>query len=319
MDETTRDEDGWVTARLVALEQANRRLWLGIGTLLMTLISVALAGFLFVSSIELAPPIAGAAGGSIEATDLTLSGALRVVDESGRNLVWIGREPARPGDSAAPEQSMIGLFSAAGGETPLQTVRIATSQLGSALSLSTPDGAESVSAFAGDTGVTLELRRGEKAQVLSERSEGQLAASAPAATPAPAPSPALVAPQPEGKRAEAPATAARGSDAERGAALDLSDPTIQPLGADFYVGQLTLDDSRGTLRVSGRLINASSLDQLRAEFRLTVGGRELPFSVGRIPAGGSTAFTVELPSMDSAALRSARMRWVRSTLSYRTE
>ncbi len=315
MDETTRDEDGWVMARLVALEQANRRLWLGIGALFMTLISVALAGFLFVSNVELDVPAAGAAGGSLEATDLTLRGALRVVDEDGRNLVWIGREPASAGASAAPAQSVIGLFSAAGAEAPLQTVRLATSPQGSALSLSTPDGSESVSAFAGDAGVALELRRGEKTHVLSERSEAKAAAGAPASPPAPLARET----QPAGKRSEAPATASRGSDAEKGTAVDLSDPTIQPLGADFYVGQLALDDSRGVLRVSGRLINASSVDQLRAEFRLTVGGRELPFSVGRIPAGGSTAFTVELPSVSSSALRSARLRWVRSTLSYLTE
>jgi hypothetical protein len=316
MDETTRNEDGWVMARLVALEQANRRLWIGIAASFMTLISVALAGFFWLGSLEFpALPAATDANSSLVANDLTLHGALRVVDESGRNLVWIGREPSSTGASAAPAQSVIGLFSTTGSEDPLQTVRIATSQLGSALALGTPDGSESVSAFAGDSGVSLELRRGETTRVLSERDEG--GSAAPALTPAPVTRDTRPA---QGKRTEAPAIASRATgEAERGTAVDLSDPAIQPLGGDFYVGQLSLSDQGGVLRVSGRLINASSIDQLRAEFRLTVAGRELPFSVGRISAGSSTAFTVELPSANSAALRSARLRWVRSTLSYLSE
>ncbi|MEX2209031.1 MAG: hypothetical protein WEF50_22670 [Myxococcota bacterium] len=315
MDETTRNEDGWVMARLVALEQMNRRLWIAIAALGMTGISVCLAAYFVMANLELpAGAVASDAdpGASLVANDLTLHGALRVVDEAGRNLVWIGREPATSGASAAPGQAVVGLFAASGPEATQQTVRIATSPLGSALALSTPDGHESVSAFAGDTGVALELRRGETTRVLSERADGTAAARAPAAK-----EPAA---RPDGKRSEAPAIAATAKgEAERGTQVDLSDAVIQPLGGGFYVGQLALSDQGGVLRVSGRLINASSIDQLRAEFRLTVAGRELPFSVGRIPAGSSTAFTVELPSANSAALRAARLRWVRSTLSFLSE
>jgi hypothetical protein len=315
MDETTRNEDGWVMARLVALEIANRRLWIALAALGMTLISVCLAAIFVAASLELpAHGVSGASssGGSVVASDVTVSGALRVVDESGRNLIWIGREHATSGASAAPAQAVIGLFAASGAEAPQQTIRIATSPVGSALALSTLDGSESVSTFAGESGVALELRRGDTTRVLSERSDG--AASAPARAPA------AKDVKPEGKRAEAPAVATASSGgADRGTVVDLSDPAIQPLGGGFYVGQLSLSDSGGVLRVSGRLINASSIDQLRAEFRLTVAGRELPFSVGRISAGSSTAFTVELPSADAAALRAARLRWVRSTLSYLSE
>ncbi len=312
MDENAGNEDGWVMARLVALEQANRRLWIGLGALAMTLVSVCLAAFLVAASLDLpahaGSGAGGASAGSFVADDVTVSGSLRVVDEAGRNLVWIGREPAPAGASTAPSQAVIGLFAGASSEeAPLQTIRLATSPLGSALSLSTPDGSESVSAFAGGSGVALELRRGEASRVISERADGAPAAREPAA-------------KGVGKRAEAPAIATSAAgEAERGTIVDLSDPAIQPLGGGFYVGQLSLSDQGGVLRVSGRLINATSVDQLRAEFRLTVAGRELPFSVGRISAGSSTAFTVELPSANAAALRAARLRWVRSTLSYLSE
>jgi hypothetical protein len=319
MDETTRNEDGWVMARLVALEQMNRRLWIALAALGMTGISVCLAAYFVLANLELpagAAPAEGDTGASLVANDLTLHGALRVVDEAGRDLVWIGREPATAGASATPGQAVVGLFAATGPEATQQTVRIATSPLGSALALSSPDGHESVSAFAGDTGVALELRRGETTRVLSERADGEAAALA-AATKEPAAVPAAA--RPAGKRSEAPAIATAVKGEERGTQVDLSDPVTQPLGGGFYVGQLTLSDQGGVLRVSGRLINSTSIDQLRAEFRLTVAGRELPFSVGQIPAGSSTEFTVELPSANSAALRSARLRWVRSTLSFLSE
>ena len=94
---------------------------------------------------------------------------------------------------------------------------------------------------------------------------------------------------------------------------------LQALGQDFYVGKLSLSDESGGLRVSGRIVNASSVDQLRVEFRLSVANRELPFSVARIGAGNSTPFALEIPRASNAELREARIRWVRSTLSYGTE
>jgi len=310
MDETAGNADGWVIARIVALENANRRLWIALAALGMTLVSLGIAAVFLAVNIEL-PTGTGsrasdASGASIVADDVTVRGALRVVDDDGRSLVWIGRERASAGASAGPGgQAVIGLFAGTSSEAPQQTIRLATSGLGSALSLSTPDGSDSVSVFAGTSGVSLELRRGETSRVISERADGAPDARRPAS---------------EATRAEAPAIAgAATGESERGALVDLSDPAIQPLGGAFYVGRLSLSDQSGVLRVSGRLINATSIDQLRAEFRLSVAGRELPFSVGRIAAGSSTAFTVELPSANAAALRAARMRWVRSTLSYLSE
>ena len=105
----------------------------------------------------------------------------------------------------------------------------------------------------------------------------------------------------------------------RGISVDLTDPVLQALGQGLYVGKLSLSDESGGLRVSGRIVNASSVDQLRAEFRLFVADRELPFTVARIGAGNSTPFALEIPRASSADLRDARIRWVRSTLSYGTE
>jgi len=310
MDETTGDADGWVVARLAALERANRRLWIGLATLGMVLASVCLAAFFVAANVDL-PSNAdrhagGASWGNVVADDVTVRGALRVVDDAGKSLVWIGRERPQAGTAAAGKgQAVIGLFAGTGAEAPQQTIRLATSPLGSALSLSTPDGSDSVSVFAGESAVSLELRRDKTSRVISERADGA-PATAPRAS--------------EGPRVEAPAVArAVAGEAGRGEVIDLTDAAIQPIGDGFYVGRLALNDQSGVLRLSGRLINSTSIDQLRAEFRLSVAGRDLPFSVGGIPAGSSTAFTVELPAANSAALRGARLRWVRSTLRYQSE
>ena len=81
----------------------------------------------------------------------------------------------------------------------------------------------------------------------------------------------------------------------------------------------SVTDSNSGLRVRGKIVNATSLDQARAEFRLTVGRREVPFTVARIAAGTSAPFVVELPQSATEDVKSARMRWARSSVSYGEE
>lgn len=313
MDQPVGNEDAWVLSRITALERGNRRLWITIAALAMMLVSVCLAIVLFAASVELPDGTkvagVGTSRGDLDTDDLTVHGALRVVDAQDRNLVWIGAEPVVAGAGATAGQTVIGLFAGGTADSPQQTVRLATSARGSALALSTPDGTRSASIFAGENGGSLELRRGETTRLISERPDSEPATRAPA--------PAEAAPTGTTTRAETPTVSASASaDGARGSVVDLSDPAMHPIGNGFYVGRLSLSDERGGLRVSGRLVNAESVDQLRAEFRLTVAGREVPFSVARIAAGAGTDFAVEIPDADAAALRTARMRWVRSTVSY---
>ncbi len=311
MPETAGDQDAWVAARLAALERGNRRLWAGVAALGMTLIGLCIAAVFLAATVTvpgmLSPGTKAQRGVSTEVDDLTVRGSLRVVDDAGRSLVFIGREAAPAGASAGSGQAVIGLFAGSGKTAPTQTIRLATSGLGSALSLSTSDGTSSSSIFAGESGALLELRRGENSRLVSERDEGKAPGKRTAASSA-------------GLRVEAPAIArAPSRGTEQGAVVDLNDPALQPIGGGLYVGRLSISDQSGALRVQGRLVNGTSVDQTRAEFRLTVAGRELPFSVGRISAGSSTRFTVEIPTASPASLREARIRWVRSTLSYLSE
>ncbi len=329
MDKNIENVDAWVVARISALERANRRLWVGITAVFTTLVSLAIAGGLFAAYFEL--PAGGASGGAsdqLSVGDLEVRNSLRVVDADGRNLVWLGREAGRGGDP----QVVLGLFAAAGSGEPQQTIRVATSALGSALSLSSPDGGTSSSLFAGKAVASLELRRGATVATFTEKAApgptpaqaGAAPASPPAAPEAaPAPPPMRATREPAGPAApaalaEADALAARGAGEGGSVTVDLTNPTLQSLGSGFFVGPTSVTDSSGGLRVRGRIVNATSVDQSQAEFRLGVGKREVSFSVARVGAGGSAPFAVELPD-GKADVRAARMRWLRSTVRYGEE
>jgi len=313
------ETDVWVVARIAALERANRRLWIGLSALVMALVTLLAVGALIATNLELPSATAGRVdvleAGTVRASEVAVKGAIRVVDEQGHDLVWMGREPGASGARAG--QTVIGLFSSdPTSESTQQALRLAASPLGAAMSLGSPDGTVSASLFVAPSGASLELRKGDKTRVVSDGDEGAVAGRpAGPVTASAAPPPSASA----GPRAEAPAISRPAAADARGVAIDLTDSVLQPLGQDFYVGRLGLSDAAGVVRVSGRIVNAGSVDQLRAEFRLSVGGRELPFSVARITAGGSTPFSLEIPKASNAELRDARIRWVRSTLSYGTE
>jgi hypothetical protein len=317
MEPQSENVDAWVVARIGALERANRRLWVGIAALFTTLASLGIAGGLFAAHFEipegaLAP---GGVTGALRVGELEVHQSLRIVDDEGRNLIWLGRE-TEGAAGAAGGQAVLGLFATNGSSDPQQTVRIATSSLGSALSLSSVDGSTSSSLFAGKSGVSLELRRGANARTLNESREPGTAAAAAVAPPV-APAPAKSAP--ETPRTEADALAARVAGEPGSYTIDLTNPTLQSLGSGFFVGPTSVTDSSGGLRVRGRIVNATSVDQARAEFRLVIGKREVSFSVARVGAASSAPFAVELPASGKDDVRSARMRWVRSSVSYGEE
>jgi hypothetical protein len=91
---------------------------------------------------------------------LSLRGGLELVDESGRRLAFLGREPGAFGSSAPVA---LGLYDGHDG----QAVRIAASPGGAALSLAAPGGTRSVSIVAFPTGAQLDVRDGERGTVLS--------------------------------------------------------------------------------------------------------------------------------------------------------
>ncbi|HTO70518.1 MAG TPA: hypothetical protein VMR31_11710 [Myxococcota bacterium] len=316
MERPTEDVDAWVVARLGALERANRRLWIGVAASFTTLVSLCIAGAMFAAHLEV-PESAGTAaatGGLLTVDDLEVRRAVRLVDEAGHTLISLGREV--PAQGGGEPQAVLALF-AGGAREPQQTVRVATSSLGSALSLASVDGSTSSSLFAGASGVSLELRRGAAVRTWTEAREPGTAVAA-ATVPAPPPPPVAAKPGAAAPRTEADALAPK-SAGDGSATIDLTNPTLQAMGSGFLVGPTSVTDSSGGVRVRGRIVNATSVDQARAEFKLAIGSREVSFSVARVAAGGSAPFAVELAVGGKADVRTARMRWVRSAVSYSEE
>lgn len=312
--QTNDSQDAFVLARLAALERTNRLLRAGLVLVFTTLVSLGIAAVLFAMHVELPEGVASTlgGGGSVRVDELEVRKSLRVVDDAGRSLIWLGRETDKPSGSDA--QAVIGMFAAGPEGEPQQTMRMATSRLGSALALSSLDGSATSSMFAGASGVSLELRRGDATRTFSEQRESAI--GGPPAMPAMPPSaPREAERAPKGAPSQADALAARPAG-DGAASVDLTNPVLQAIGSGFLVSPTSVTDSSGGLRVRGRIVNATSLDQARAEFRLTVGKREVPFTVARISAGNSAQFVVEFPQSESADVRTARMRWARSNVSY---
>jgi hypothetical protein len=316
MDNKIEDVDAWVVARLGALERANRRLWIGVAASFSTLAGLGIAGVLFAAHLELpAGSLPQATTGALEVEDLEVHRALRVVDDAGRTLITLGRDEKARGGAA---QAVLALF-ATGDKGPLQTVRVATSPLGSGLSLSSLDGSASTSLFAGASGVSLELRRGASVRTLTDAREPTASVAAVAPLQPPPVAPVLgPAKTDAGPRSEAEALAAK-SGGDGSALVDLTNPTLQAVGSGFLVGPASVTDSSAGIRVRGKIVNATSVDQSRAEFKIAVGSREVSFTVARVSAGSSAPFSVELAAGGRADVRSARMRWVRSNVSYGEE
>src|SRR5262245_41777932 len=153
MENTNETQDAWVLARIAALERANRRLGLGLALSFTTLVSLVIAGALLYTA-HLPEGLASVLGGGAASVDeLEVRKALRVVDDAGRDLIRLGRE-VDPRGGGGDTQAVIGLYAAgAGGGEPQQTMRLATSRLGSAFALSSLDGGATSSLFAGKAGV----------------------------------------------------------------------------------------------------------------------------------------------------------------------
>lgn len=97
--------------------------------------------------------------------------------------------------------------------------------------------------------------------------------------------------------------------------IDLTEETLQDIGSGFTVGKLKLSARLTGLELSGVIINRESVTHEQATFSLRVGRQSKEFVVARIPAGGSSRFTVYVPD----AMQSARfgvLSYVRSTVRY---
>jgi hypothetical protein len=299
--QTNESQDAWVLARFAALERANRLLWAGLVLTFMTLASLGLAAAMVATHLELPAGMASAlgGGGTVSVDELQVHKAVRVVDDAGRDLVWIGREP----DRANPGSDGQAVTAAGPRANPNDVVAPPRRQRGSARRST----ATRLPLFAG--------ARGTSRAAAPPRARFRSSATARALQ-CPPGRPRRAAPPASQRRAEAGYAPAGGTGGRWCAFIDLTNPCAAGDGKGFPVRRPRSPLERRSARAH---VNATSLDQARAEFRLSVGKREVPFTVARIDAGTSAQFVVELPQSPSADGKDARMRWTRSSVSYGEE
>jgi hypothetical protein len=214
--------------------------------------------------------------------ELTVRGALHVVDENGRELAYLGQE----GKNGGP--IVLNLFSPESPE-PRQTLRMAATASGSAISMQSPLGTSTLTLYATDSGPEIELGRGSRRKVISEH-------TGPRST------------------AVLPPVSARGNG--QVGLVDLTLPAIQEIGNGFMVVQLGLAKQGTGVRVSGRVINSTSVQHAGIQFGISVGGQSQRFDINLISPGNSTGFAVDIPDVRLDDAKTAQIRYLRSTVNY---
>lgn len=215
---------------------------------------------------------------SVSVDDLEVHGAIRIVDEHGRQLAVLGRE----GEDGP---MVLGFFGSDGFEEQ-QTVRLAASGSGSAMTLAAPGEDTEMTLTAAKFGTDIQIRRGADTRTLSD------------------------------ERAPTPMLAVADPTAQPSAEVNLTNPAIQDIGHGLMVVKLLAVDRDGGLGISGRVINAASLRHTRLRFRVSVAGRSEEFGIVMISPGNSTGFAVTIPGVSTADARVAMIEYLGSTLSY---
>lgn len=220
--------------------------------------------------------------------ELWVHGAIHLLDESGQQIALLGQEQ-RIGPI------VLGLYApTAPGQESEQTLRLATSESGSALSVRTATGDSSVTIFAGERGPEVELKQGSVGRLITHLSEPLRHATSSVARGLPA----------------------VGSGSPSSPEIDLSLDGIQDIGGGFMVSRLAAEERPDGVKVTGRVINTTSIKHRQLRFRMTLGERSEVFEINLISPGNSTGFAVLLPDAQLAGSGFARIEYLNSTVTY---
>jgi len=230
-------------------------------------------------------------GGTATLDELYLRGSLHVLDDSGREVALLGRESDQ---KAGPV--VLGLYSPTEGE---QTLRLATSESGSAISVRTPNGDSSLTLFAGHSGPELEINQGDQRRVISEQEPAPRVVTAAASGRA---LPAV------GAASHAPLLGPQ--------AIDLATSQLQDVGHGFLVSRLAATAHPNGVRIAGRIINTTSVRHRDLAFRIGLGGHAREFKINLISPGNSTSFAAVIPDASLDSNPAAEIEFLSSTVNY---
>ncbi|HXZ86472.1 MAG TPA: hypothetical protein VEI82_13395 [Myxococcota bacterium] len=212
--------------------------------------------------------------------NLTVRGSIRIVDDQGNVVALFGN---LPGERGQAESTGLELRSGAAAG-PSETLRLESLPSGATVSLHTPDRHSSMTLVSGDAGPYVLLAQGTHQRLIGTDSGEAL-----------------------------PAVGAGAHAAANGRELDLLDPRAQSLGDGLSAVGLRVTHGR----LSGRILNTSSVRHSDVAVELAVADQRLALAVPVISPGNSTGFSIAAPQdVPEAMLHSARVSRVTSTLHY---
>jgi hypothetical protein len=280
-----------LTVRAAQIERRSRRsVRAALAALLAAAVSLALfwlpAGWLPPRAAQYADLVAGA----LSVDHLLVRGQVELVDESGRRLAFLGREPAEVG---GPAPVAFGLY---GDAADSQVLRMAASSRGAALSLEAPEGESSLSLVALAGGAQIDLRDGETTRQLGTE---------------PPPLPSVAAAPSESAAREIPEWRPEASDPTLGPVTNAID-----VGDGFAAVDLALTASDAGAQLSGRIVNGTALTHHGLAFRVTIDGVTESLTIPKISPGNSTGFSLVIPGATSAPVTPPSIAFVGSTIGF---
>lgn len=98
--------------------------------------------------------------------------------------------------------------------------------------------------------------------------------------------------------------------------VDLTSPSIQQIDAEFELAKCDVNTHLNGVKVTGRIINTTSITYVNPNFTITVGESENTFWVSRISPGNSTAFSVHIPNVQVESARYGYIVYKSGSVSY---
>jgi hypothetical protein len=98
--------------------------------------------------------------------------------------------------------------------------------------------------------------------------------------------------------------------------VELGNARLQPLRLGFAVSELRTEREDTAVRVTGRMINASSLGYRNATFRVKAGTSSAELTIDVLPPGGSGAFSVLLANLPLEGAHVATLSFVSAAVEY---
>ncbi len=98
--------------------------------------------------------------------------------------------------------------------------------------------------------------------------------------------------------------------------VNLNIPAVQRIDNDFMVAKLSVSPHMTGVKISGRIINATSLPHEDLKFRITVSDKSTEFNINKLKPAGSKPFNVYIADLPPDKATSARFERLESAILY---